>query len=295
MGDTDAGDQSNKSKESYAPGDYVPESETDAAWSNSKTNLNDDACRDNVYYHVHEFTNLADYLVDYKKVASDFRKCHRKALSEQGYFHEKVNTAWSNLVADYKLFSKDQAKAVGYMVKEFELKKAATAHSRAMQANSGVVDPLKLHSYKFNDDIFKRLTVTPDGKNHGLMMFIDWSGSMHDKIAPTIKQLMNLTMFCRKVQIPFEVYAFSHNNWYGPEKGEDGKDYHRTMPQPNYKDGDITIDTSLLLFNLISSKMSAKEYEEAMINLHFLGIKYSYDRYASVSYTHLTLPTNLRV
>ena len=101
------------------------------------------------------------------------------------------------------------------MVKEFELKKAATAHSRSMQSNSGVVDPLKLHSYKFNDDIFKRLTVTPDGKNHGLMMFIDWSGSMHDKIAPTIKQLMNLTMFCRKVQIPFEVYAFSNNNWYG--------------------------------------------------------------------------------
>jgi hypothetical protein len=26
--------------------------------------------------------------------------------------------------------------------------------------------------------------------------------------------------------------------------------------------------------------MSAKEYEEAMINLHFLGIKYSYDRYS---------------
>ena len=47
-----------------------------------------------------------------------------------------------------------------------------------MQDNSGVVDPLKLHSYKYNDDIFKRLTVTPDGKNHGLMMFIDWSGSM---------------------------------------------------------------------------------------------------------------------
>ena len=281
MGDTDAGDQSNKNSESYAPGDYVPESETDAAWSNAQNELLDEQCRDNAYYHVHEFTNLADYLVDYKKVASDFRECRLKAMgTKTDYFHESTKNAWSNLVADYKLFSKDQAKAVGYMVKEFELKKAATAHSRAMQSNSGVVDPLKLHSYKFNDDIFKRLTVTPDGKNHGLMMFIDWSGSMHDKIAPTIKQLMNLTMFCRKVQIPFEVYAFSNNNWYGPEKGEDGKDYHRTMPQPNYKDGDITIDTSLLLFNLISSKMSAKEYEEGMINLHWIATKYGYDRYA---------------
>ena len=279
-GDTDSGDQSNESNDSYAPGDFVPESETDAAWSHSKSDLNDEACRDNAYYHVHEFTNLSEYVIDYKKVSSDFRKCHRKALSEPGYFHEKVNIAWSNLVADYRVFAKDQAKAVGYMVKEFELKKAATAHSRSMQSNSGVVDPLKLHSYKFNDDIFKRLTVTPDGKNHGLMMFIDWSGSMHDKIAPTIKQLMNLTMFCRKVQIPFEVYAFSNNNWYGPQKGEDGKDYIRTLPQPNYKDGDITIDSSLLLFNLISSKMSAKEYEEGMINLHWIATKYGYDRYA---------------
>ena len=67
------------------------------------------------------------------------------------------------------------------MVKEFEMKKAAHAYSRSKQDKSGVIDPLKLHSYKYNDDIFKRLTLLPDGKNHGLMMFIDWSGSMGDK------------------------------------------------------------------------------------------------------------------
>jgi len=43
-----------------------------------------------------------------------------------------------------------------------------------------------------NNDIFKRLTVLPDGKNHGLMMFIDWSGSMSDKLFDTIKQLKQL-------------------------------------------------------------------------------------------------------
>ena len=83
------------------------------------------------------------------------------------------------------------------MVKEFEMKKAAHAYSRAKQDKSGIVDPLKLHGYKYNDDIFKRLTLLPDGKNHGLMMFIDWSGSMSDKLTATIHQLMNLTMFCK--------------------------------------------------------------------------------------------------
>ena len=38
-----------------------------------------------------------------------------------------------------------------------------------------VIDPLKLKDYKFSDDIFKRLTIIPDGKNHGMMMLLDWS------------------------------------------------------------------------------------------------------------------------
>ena len=200
-------------------------------------------------------------------------------VSSSHYHSDLYQTAWPKLIADYKLFQKNQNKAVNYMVKEFELKKAATAHSRAMQSNSGVVDPLKLHSYKYNDDIFKRLTVTPDGKNHGLMMFIDWSGSMHDKIEPTIHQLMNLTMFCRKVNIPFEVYAFSNNSSYKNSLDDDGN-LTRKYPVPNYQDGDITIDYQMMLLNFISSKMTAKEYDEGMINLHFMGIKYGYDRYA---------------
>ena len=280
FGDTDSGDQSNLSNDSYAPGDFVPESETDAAWADGQKDLVDERCKDNAYYHVHEFTNLSEYVVDYKEVAGVFKKSRDKCLYTESYFMQQYRESWSNLITDYKQFSKDQSKAVSYMVKEFELKKAATAHSRAMQSNSGVVDPLKLHSYKFNDDIFKRLTVTPDGKNHGLMMFIDWSGSMHNKIAPTIKQLMNLTMFCRKVQIPFEVYAFSNNNNYGCyHDKESGETLSRKRPQPNYKDGDMTIDSSLLLLNFVSSKMTAKEYEEGMLNLHFLATTYGYDRY----------------
>ena len=166
-------------KKEYAPGDDYPDSETDAAWSNAQNDLLDEKSKDNQYYHVHEFTNLSDFVFDYKVVLKDFKDNRKKHMVSSSHYHSDLyQTAWPKLIADYKLFQKNQNKAVNYMVKEFELKKAATAHSRAMQANSGVVDPLKLHSYKYNDDIFKRLTVTPDGKNHGLMMFIDWSGSM---------------------------------------------------------------------------------------------------------------------
>jgi len=275
-GDSGSGTQSDTVTDeegSFAPGDDYPESETDSAWNDTQGHLLDEKSKDNAYYHVHEFTNLSDFVFDYKRVLKDF-KDNRDLYFKMSY-SDSYKEAHTKMIADYKVFQKNQNKAVNYMVKEFELKKAATAHSRAMQSNSGVVDPLKLHSYKYNDDIFKRLTVTPDGKNHGLMMFIDWSGSMGDKIAPTIQQLMNLTMFCRKVSIPFEVYAFSNNTSYG-STGDDVRYY----PQPNYQDGDMTIDHHLLLLNLISSKMTAKEYEEGMTNLHFMAIKYGYDRYA---------------
>ena len=68
---------------------------------------------------------------------------------------------------------------------------------------------LKLHSYKFNDDIFKRIAVTPDGKNHGMMMLLDWSGSMSDILSKTVDQLINLVYFCQKINIPYEVYLFT--------------------------------------------------------------------------------------
>ena len=54
----------------------------------------------------------------------------------------------------------------------------------------------------------------------------------------------------------------------------------RNYPLPNYQDGDITVDHHMMLLNFISSKMTAKEYDEGMINLHFMATKYGYDRYA---------------
>ena len=171
-----SGDQSDTVTDehgSVGPDDWYPSSETDAAWTDNQGHLLDEKSKDNVYYHVHEFKNLNEFVFDYKRVLKDFRDNKLKEFAYRSY-----RETWPLLVADYKKFQKNQSKAVNYMVKEFELKKAATAHSRSKQDKSGVVDPLKLHSYKYNDDIFKRLTVTPDGKNHGLMMFIDWSGSM---------------------------------------------------------------------------------------------------------------------
>jgi hypothetical protein len=89
------------------------------------------------------------------------------------------------------------------------MKKSATAYKRASTDKTGVIDPLKLKDYKFSDDIFKRLTILPNAKNHGMMMLLDWSGSMCDVIKQTIDQLLNLVWFCQKINIPYEVYLFT--------------------------------------------------------------------------------------
>ena len=244
------------------------QAETDNAWTENQTKLLDTLCKDNDYIHIHEFKNVSEFIIDYKQVLKDFKKHRIEQLSKGDY----RKNAYAHLIADWKKYQKSTNKAVNYMVKEFEMKKAAAAHSRSKQDKSGIVDPLKLHSYKYNDDIFKRLTITPDGKNHGLMMFIDWSGSMSDKISDTVKQLINLTMFCRKAQIPFEVYAFSNCTSYYDKIDKDGYGY-RDWPKPVYQNGDTSIDEHLLMLNFVSSKMSAKEYDEGMLNLYFLAVK----------------------
>ncbi len=110
---------------------------------------------------------------------------------------------------ELRTFKRKSAKIISYMAKEFERKKSASEYRKESISKSGMLDVTKLHKYKFEDDLFKRNIIRPDGKNHGMIMLVDWSASMHGHLLPTIKQILNLVWFCRKVNIPFEVYAFT--------------------------------------------------------------------------------------
>jgi hypothetical protein len=125
-----------------------------------------------------------------------------------------ANARHKQKLVDYRTwllnrFRSENNTAINYMVKEFEMKKAAVAYSRSKQAKTGVIDVNKLHSYKFNDDIFKRLTIEPTGKNHGIVAILDMSGSMSSNYRGAMDQLICLTMFCRRVGIPHRIYGFT--------------------------------------------------------------------------------------
>ncbi len=204
--------------------------------------------------------------VDLKKaiISNDvFTKDHKQ------YFLHKMTKSFSNskykryynwAKDDFKKFKRDNEKIVNYLVKEFEMKKSATAYKRATTDKTGVLDSLKLKNYKFSDDIFKRLTVLPDDKNHGFIFLLDWSGSMVDCLASTIDQLTNLIYFAKKINIPFEVYAFSEmNNRYD--------DTEREKPYI-YKNGDMEFRSNIRLINIASHKLKKKDLDESLFYLH---------------------------
>ena len=172
---------------------------------------------------------------------------------------------------EYKKFTNDSKKTIMYLVKEFEMKKAATAYKRSSTHKTGTIDPLKLHSYKFNEDIFKRLTVSPDAKNHGMMMLLDWSGSMSDTIFKTVQQTIQLVYFCQKTNIPFELYFFSSEM-----DRYDGVDYTRTNKMSKgfkYKPGDMGID-KIKLVNVASHKLKKQKLDESLMYLYHLALHY---------------------
>ena len=167
------------------------------------------------------FTNItlnnapvAGLIVDYKHIINEIMSTDSTDYDQFSdavkYYQALENKKGLRLgKAKYKKFLLENKKTVNYMVKEFEMKKSAAAYSRQTTSKTGVIDPIKMNSYLYNDDIFRKVSTTLDGKNHGMLMYIDWSGSMSNDLTATIEQLLNLVLFCRQVNIPYSVYAFT--------------------------------------------------------------------------------------
>ena len=85
----------------------------------------------------------------------------------------------------------------------------------------------------------------------------------------TIKQLYNLMWFCKKVSIPFEVYAFT-NEWKKPEINyETGELVYPADRTPSYeaKENLLSVSEDFSLMNMFTSKVNGKQLEHQMINI----------------------------
>ena len=216
------------------------------------------------YYYNLEETFKFDPIVDYKRILLE-TKVVDEHLSE------------SNKVSLEK-FKNESSRIVSYLIKEFEMRKSATLYKRAQTSKSGSLDMKKIWAYKLNDDLFRRVTTIPEGKNHGMVFLLDWSGSMDFVLEDTMQQVISLAMFCHRSQIPYQVFAFSSQ--YSDEESQlKMHDLRREF----YHDKNIEkVNNTCKLSNaighfslleLFSSKMSNVEFNTMMrrvINPHML-------------------------
>ena len=267
----DRNGKSQNARQSGTGEEFDPESLTDKYFRAREKELLDDKVKPYVYANLPK-AHLEQIVVPHKVIAKnysnftyrnnayDYDMCKQLAPGVIESCKEKV----------YQKFLTTNKKYISYLVKEFELRKNANQFARAAVSKTGKLDMKKVHQYKLNDDLFKRMTTVPKGKSHGLLMFVDYSGSMNENIGPTIEQSIVLAMFCRKVNIPFRVYTFldSTSNDLKEELGVDlfsGERYPDEKRKFSRNPEDIHLDDKFFrLREYLSSDMSGREFKEAI-------------------------------
>jgi len=206
--------------------------------------------------------DLNKIVIPYKTVISE--------MSEH-YVPKSDDLFYTSTREEIEELKKTSKKTVAYMVKEFEMKKSADQYARAATSKTGSLDMGKLHTYKYNEDLFKKVTTLPGATNHGLVMCVDWSGSMADNLKGTLSQLYNLIWFCRRTQIPFEVHAFSDH--YARNKGIETEKEMGTFELRKFA-----------MLNFFSSKMTIEEEMKMMHYLWMVSNQWGYRDWRNLGY-----------
>ena len=244
----------------------ITESQTQRSFDGNVQELNDVTATETTYLNIPEL-NTDTFEVEFntiqKALATHFTLKDGFDRNDE-WFNEQV----TNCINEYNIHKRSSTKDVNNLVKEFEMKKSADSYSRSATSRTGMLDMTQLHTYKYNDDIFKKVTTIPEGKNHGLVFLLDWSGSMHYQLNDTIKQLFNLVWFCRKVNIPFEVYAFTNDSYCLDTRANtrriDDRGYMTSGTHHNPNLNDICIEGTFRMVNILSSTAKSRDLDEMM-------------------------------
>ena len=203
------------------------------------------------YYDIESYREIASHGSD------AVRRTYDWGFGTEQDFQDQSEKIFKEAKDTLNSIKKESTKNVSHMAMEFERKKSADIYRRTSFAKTGVLDTNKMYSAKYNDDVFKKNMRVPEGKNHGLCMFVDWSGSMSTNMTGCIKQVIELMFFCKKVNIPFEVYSFT----------DVSADSSKKELSFGYRYGDLVCDKRVTLNNYFSSRMSTKEFNEALVNI----------------------------
>lgn len=248
---------------------FIPKCETDENFRRNESLLLDDQCKE---YQYLEFPKpiLKNIVTPAKRVHEQLIDFYNREIAESRFSNDEVRK-WVNE------FKTKNERYIGLLAKEFEMRKAANCYSKSKISDTGDIDVGKLASYRFDDNIFRKITITPKGKNHGLVLLLDKSGSMSENMAGSIEQILVLTMFCRKVNIPFVVYGFG--NSYEAHASDLGFDFRNHENRKIYKEmktdsfekcPNTVAFNNVRLREYLNSRMSNTEFNNAIRNMIIL-------------------------
>ena len=243
------------------------ESKTERAFQNKLEDLADDSTE--YKYWKFDTDYFRDPVIGYKQILNETKSPEKWAVDNpettdwrtRHMSAEQRTAFYSSEDSDFVQFKTESIRTVNYLVKEFEMKKSAQLHKRAMVSKIGSLDMKKVYAYKLQDDLFKRITSLPQGKNHGMILLVDWSGSMNDVLKDTMKQVINLAMFCNRVQIPYRVFAFTTDYEEKLAKSQEEREAYHAWRSARREENDL-IDCAdrFHLLELFSNKMTTSEF-----------------------------------
>jgi hypothetical protein len=242
--DIDDGDGIDEIEEEYECGETGDEldSLTDKAAKEAMSIILSEDNKESFYVDLNDDV-YKNYIVDHTTIYS------RLSSASFGNFEPTA----------FNKFKEENNSVVSFLVKEFLLKKNAMGRRKIKVSKTGDVNLSKLYQYKITDDIFKRSTSVPNDQSHGLVFFLDWSGSMSLYIKDTMNQLISMLLFCRKLNIPYEVYAFT-SAYYDYDK-------HKYVNFSSLTSMRFPEKTSIIeplkLMNLFSSRMNNLQFANA--------------------------------
>lgn len=266
----DEGDSLNHEKDSKESNfDFDPSCLTDDNYRRSELSLLDDKCKPYVYVNM-PTPILSNIITPAKRVQELMTEDFANQVQNGITTNDKINS----YVQDFR---NRNERYIALLAKEFEMRKAAASFSKAKQSDTGDIDVNRLASYRFDDNIFRKIMQVPKGKSHGLILLLDYSGSMSDNMAGSIEQILVLSMFCRKVNIPFHVYAFSNDSstWLIDNPTKNATDLRKCW---FYQTGELRIE-NISLREYLNSKMTNAEFTKALRNMVLLKKSYEGGRY----------------
>ena len=271
--DTSLKKQGNRSEYSETESEDDLESKTESAMQRKLEDLADQETR----YTYWKFDNfyVRDVVVGYKTILEETltdTQYHENYVSEytkygnfdSKYYHKRAQEKLDN----YTKFVAETTRTVNYLIKEFEMKKSAQLYKRARIAKTGALNLNKLYAYKLHEDLFKQVTILPQGKNHGMIMLLDWSASMQKVLHDTLEQVISLASFCKRIGIPYRVLAFSSSHFEDRYRRSNpakiNESYSRLKEHmeelAKSKQCIINSNTNFSLLEFFSSEMTTSEF-----------------------------------